>query len=856
MSENTTNLKLPFIMAAQAQKHVTHNEAIRALDALVQISVEDNDLTAPPLNPVEGASYLIAAPATGDWAGKENTIAAYQDGAWMYYEPNEGWIAWLKDENIQTVYDGTSWQILSGGGAGIASLNPATGDLLGVNSTADTTNRLTVSSPASLFDNEGNDHQLKINKQTNTDTASVLFQTGYSGRAEFGLTGDDNFHMKVSPDGTNFFEGIIIDKDTGTVTFPNTVFSGGSVSSVFGRAGAITASAGDYNYDDISGVSQDVLIGRLSSGVGEQEQLSASQVRTFLNIEDGAQLTNASNVTSAINGAVITSTTITANDKVLIQDVDDADNLKIVTAQSIADLATGGGAGDVTGPASSTDEAIAIFDTTTGKTIKNSLVTIDINGNIQTTGTVSGRNIQTDGAKLDSIETGADITDTTNVTNSLNGAPFTDVTVAMDDKVIIQDVSDSLNIKTITAQSIADLASSTATDISVGSDAQGDILYHDGTNYTRLPAGTSGKFLKTQGPASNPIWETIPGGGDLLAANNLSDLSNVVTARENLGIGASTDLFALALRVADLEGDALGIIDGIADPFDDETDVDLSSSINQVYDTTNDLYSPYGSAGGAISVTNYIGDTTNVGGLPSIFDGTTSQGKSVGARKFSSLNCYFGADFSASPKAIASAVVYGSNDVGFVNTNNPNVTLQLRGKNGTPPSGRTDGVIIGSLATFTDTSNESAGRTILMTDTTNQYDYVWIDFSRDGSGADDICIAELVMTETATISNMTLQSNAFTAQSTPATGRLCVLAKPNEAITINTDLVGYISRDDGTTFTPATLVPQITYSNGTILYEDAALDLSGQPAGTGMKWKITTGNYKDIDVSGIVMQWS
>ena len=52
--DNTPNLGLPYIMAAQAQKHVTHNEAIRSLDAIVQLTVLDRDLSAPPGVPVDG----------------------------------------------------------------------------------------------------------------------------------------------------------------------------------------------------------------------------------------------------------------------------------------------------------------------------------------------------------------------------------------------------------------------------------------------------------------------------------------------------------------------------------------------------------------------------------------------------------------------------------------------------------------------------------------------------------------------------------------------------------------------------------------------------------------------------------
>ena len=70
-------------------------------------------------------------------------------------------------------------------------------------------------------------HQIKINKAAAADTASFLFQTAFSGRAEIGMTGDDDFHFKVSPNGTTFNEAILINKTTGACTFPNTTLGGG-----------------------------------------------------------------------------------------------------------------------------------------------------------------------------------------------------------------------------------------------------------------------------------------------------------------------------------------------------------------------------------------------------------------------------------------------------------------------------------------------------------------------------------------------------------------------------------------------------------------------------------------------------
>jgi hypothetical protein len=78
----------------------------------------------------------------------------------------------------------------------------------------------------------------------------------------------------------------------------------------------------------------------------------------------------------------------------------------------------------------------------------------------------------------------------------------------------------------------------------IGGAAQGDILFRGAAGWARLAAGVSGKFLKTQGAAADPIWATIAGGGDLLAANNLSDLASAATARTNLGLTIGTNVQA------------------------------------------------------------------------------------------------------------------------------------------------------------------------------------------------------------------------------------------------------------------------------------------------------------------------
>lgn len=103
-------------------------------------------------------------------------------------------------------------------------------ELFGVAADADTTNRLSVTSPAVLFNRETDDIQTKLNKQAAGDTASFLFQTNFSGRAEFGLIGDDDFTIKVSPDNfSTSFNAVVFDKDNGNATFVGAITAGGTV---------------------------------------------------------------------------------------------------------------------------------------------------------------------------------------------------------------------------------------------------------------------------------------------------------------------------------------------------------------------------------------------------------------------------------------------------------------------------------------------------------------------------------------------------------------------------------------------------------------------------------------------------
>jgi Protein of unknown function (DUF2793) len=197
---NSPNLAMPYLEAAQAQKHVTHNEALRVLDAVVMLAVLDRDLASPPGSPADGDRYLVASGAGAAWSGQDGKIAAWQDGAWRFCAPHDGWRLWVADEDISLVFDSASW-------VGISTQNAAR---IGVNANADATNKLAVASSAVLFNHVGNGVQVKLNKNGDGDTASLLFQKGFSGRAEIGLIGDNDFAFKTSADGSAFAIGLTL----------------------------------------------------------------------------------------------------------------------------------------------------------------------------------------------------------------------------------------------------------------------------------------------------------------------------------------------------------------------------------------------------------------------------------------------------------------------------------------------------------------------------------------------------------------------------------------------------------------------------------------------------------------------
>jgi hypothetical protein len=115
---DTSQLSLPLLQAAQAQKHVTVNEALARLDGLVLLSLQSQSLATPPLVVTDGLAYGVPVGAVNAWSGQDGKLAVGRNGGWDFLTPRRGWRALILDEGMHALHDGASWR------SGMVTLTP------------------------------------------------------------------------------------------------------------------------------------------------------------------------------------------------------------------------------------------------------------------------------------------------------------------------------------------------------------------------------------------------------------------------------------------------------------------------------------------------------------------------------------------------------------------------------------------------------------------------------------------------------------------------------------------------------------------------------------------------------------
>ena len=222
-SQSSARLDLPYLQAGQMQKHVTLNEALTRLDTLVQCAVVSRSISEQPAAPDDGALYILPDGATGAaWSAMTpGALARFEAGGWTAIAPPPGLRAFVADEQRLVVFGEDGWIEVGGSPDRLDDLQG-----LGVGTASDETNAFAAKLNSALWtartEGEGGTGDLRsvLNKTDEAKTLSLLFQSGWSGRAEIGLIGDDDLVLKVSPDGAGWREAVRIDRQTGRLGFP------------------------------------------------------------------------------------------------------------------------------------------------------------------------------------------------------------------------------------------------------------------------------------------------------------------------------------------------------------------------------------------------------------------------------------------------------------------------------------------------------------------------------------------------------------------------------------------------------------------------------------------------------------
>ncbi|MBU3031303.1 DUF2793 domain-containing protein [Paracoccus marinaquae] len=108
-SHETMRLAMPLLQPAQAQKHVTVNEALMRLDGLVNLVLQSVTTAQPPDAVIDGQCWGVPGTAAGDWSGQGGRIAIGANGGWVFLPPGAGMRAFIADQGVGAVHDGSGW---------------------------------------------------------------------------------------------------------------------------------------------------------------------------------------------------------------------------------------------------------------------------------------------------------------------------------------------------------------------------------------------------------------------------------------------------------------------------------------------------------------------------------------------------------------------------------------------------------------------------------------------------------------------------------------------------------------------------------------------------------------------------
>ena len=316
-------------------------------------------------------------------------------------------------------------------------------------------------------------------------------------------------------------------------------------------------------------------------------------------------------------------------------------------------------------------------------------------------------------------------------------------------------------------------------------------------------------------------------------ATDLNPVNNQVALLNN-------QLALLNLRhVIDVGGSYIQAVGSIADEYDDASGVNASGSVNETYDATSDFYS-----GAGISANLCTGGTPIVSrSFPGYYPASAFNGSTTGLQWAdanhgggSATSDYIGYQFATAVDITRLRMVQTNTTSNGTGT----AAIEYSDNGSSWTEAKASSACLADVTFNFSSVGAHVYWRIRSTDTSIQYS--WGVYEIEMFGAVSL--------------NMTLVSATFTAETAPTESSLVILHQPVDAVTLNTDILGYISRDAGTTWTLGTLVDAGSFDSTTNILTMNAVDISSQPSGTSMRYKIVTANTKEQRLHGAWLAWS
>lgn len=107
----TPNFSMPLLVTAQAQKEVTHNEALILIDALLRGTIVDGPVDMVPANPMVGECWIVGDNPSGDWADAARHLAICTEGGWRFVTPAIKMKICRLLDGALLCFDGHQWRL-------------------------------------------------------------------------------------------------------------------------------------------------------------------------------------------------------------------------------------------------------------------------------------------------------------------------------------------------------------------------------------------------------------------------------------------------------------------------------------------------------------------------------------------------------------------------------------------------------------------------------------------------------------------------------------------------------------------------------------------------------------------------